>query len=76
MKLARTVAMFAAVMWLIAGCVMAHAARYTPHYTPSICAGIDDQKLKSDCLAHVAKMQAFYKQCESTRHTPAYRQCL
>jgi hypothetical protein len=65
-----------AALWALSSCAMAQSARYYSPTASSNCSGIDDQKLMADCLAHVAKMQSFYKQCESTRRTPAYTQCL
>jgi hypothetical protein len=29
-----------------------------------------------DCELYDAQLRLFYKQCESTRHTPAFRRCL
>jgi hypothetical protein len=76
MKLAIGVTAIAAALWLIAGCVMAHAEQdYSPTDIGN-CSDIQSQKLTADCRTRVAEMQAFYKQCESVKRTPAYTKCL
>jgi hypothetical protein len=51
MKLARTITIFAAAMWLIAGCVMAHAKSANPNYGKADDYGSDRWRMAASCLS-------------------------
>src|SRR6516225_1056005 len=76
MKLAIVVTLIAAAFWALSSCAMSHAEDYYSPTDSANCSGIESQKLMAECRAYVAEMQAFYKQCENTKRTPAYTKCL